>query len=192
MRNTAKLCFGMPFVAVLAAGMLLAQATNTSTASDKMDTGTKKMMKSSDMTFAMKAAQGGMAEVQMGQLAAQNASNADVKAFGQQMVDDHSKANDQLKTVAQGENITLPTSLNGKQQAEYTKLQGLSGANFDKEYVHCMVKDHEEDVKEFQKEADHGKDPQIKNFAQQTLPTLQEHLSKIRSIQSKVSSGGSM
>jgi putative membrane protein len=157
------------------------------------DTGSNKMLKSSDARFAMKAAQGGMAEVQLGQLAAQKASNPDVKAFGQQMVDDHSKANDQLKSVAAQENMTLPTTLDGKDQRLMTKLQGLSGSDFDKAYVKAMVKDHEEDIKEFQKEADKGKDPQIKNFASQTLPTLQQHLSKIQSIQAGMggaSSGG--
>ena len=154
------------------------------TSNQHMDSGSQKMLNSADSAFAMKAAQGGVAEVQLGQLAAQRASNPDVKAFGQHMVDDHSKANDNLKSIAQSENMTLPASLNGKDQAEYTKLQALSGADFDREYVKFMVKDHEEDVKEFQKEASRGKDPRIKDFAQQTLPTLQEHLSRIQSIQS--------
>jgi len=161
------------------------------TADQHMDTGTSKMAKSADMNFAMKAAQGGMAEVQMGQLAAQKATNPDVKSFGQLMVDDHTKANDDLKSVAQGENITLPTSLNAKDQAEYTKLQNLSGAAFDREYVRDMVKDHTEDVKEFQKEANNGGDPQIKSFAQRTLPVLQSHLSKIKTIHSNMAGGGS-
>lgn len=154
------------------------------------DSGSNAMMKSPDAKFAMKAAQGGMAEVQLGQLAAQKASNPDVKAFGQQMVDDHSKANDQLKSVASQEKMTLPTTMNAKDQALYTKLQGLSGADFDKTYTKAMVKDHQEDIKEFQKEADKGKDPQIKNFASQTLPILQQHLSKIQSIQSGLGAGG--
>jgi putative membrane protein len=160
------------------------------TPSTQTDTGSNKMMKSADAKFAMDAAQGGMAEVQLGQLAAQKASNPDVKAFGQQMVDDHTKANDQLKSAAAQENMTLPTTLDAKDQKLMTKLQGLSGADFDRTYVRAMVKDHQEDVKEFQKEADKGKDPQIKNFASQTLPVLQQHLSKIQSIQSNLSGGG--
>jgi putative membrane protein len=159
--------------------------------STQTDAGSDKMAKSSDAKFAMKAAQGGMAEVQLGQLAAQKASNPDVKAFGQQMVDDHSKANDELKSVAAKENMTLPSTLDAKDQALMTKLQGMSGADFDRTYVKAMVKDHQEDVKEFQKEADKGKDPQIKNFASQTLPVLQQHLSKIQSIQSNLGGGGS-
>ena len=139
----------------------------------------------------MKAAQGGMAEVQLGQLAAQKASNPDVKAFGQRMVDDHTKANDQLKAVAQQENMTLPSTPDPKDQALYSKLQNMSGPEFDKVYMKAMVKDHQTDVKEFQKEADKGKDPQIKNFASQTLPTLQQHLSMAQSTEAKLSGGGS-
>jgi len=112
-----------------------------------------------------------------------------VKAFGQQMVDDHTKAGDQLKAVAQQENMTLPETLNSKDQAIYDRLSKLSGAAFDKAYIADMVKDHEMDVKEFQKEATHGKDSNIKNFASQTLPVLEGHLDKAKSIHSKM--GGS-
>jgi putative membrane protein len=159
--------------------------------SPNMDAGSQKMMKSPDAKFAMMAAQGGMAEVQMGQLAAQKATNPDVKAFGQKMVDDHTQANDKLKSVASEEGMTLPTSINGKMQAEYSRLQNLSGSAFDQAYVKMMVKDHEEDVKEFQKEANSGSDPKIKSFASETLPTLQGHLNSIKAIQSQMSGGGS-
>jgi putative membrane protein len=171
----------------LLAGTSILFAQDSST--PKMDAGSQKMMKSADTKFAMMAAQGGMAEVQLGQLATQKASNADVKAFGQQMVDDHTKANDQLKGVAAKENMSLPTSLMPKDQALYNKLNALSGAAFDKAYVDDMVKDHEKDVKEFQKESTTGKDDAIKGFATQTLPTLQGHLDKIKGIQSKMKGG---
>jgi putative membrane protein len=151
-----------------------------------MDSGSSKMMKSADSMFAMKAAQGGMAEVQLGQLATQKATSPDVKAFGQKMVDDHTKANDQLKSIASQENMTLPTSLNPKDSALYTKLQNESGTKFDHDYTKAMLKDHEEDIKEFQKEANSGKDPQIKNFASQTLPTLQMHLQDVQKLESSM------
>jgi putative membrane protein len=154
-----------------------------------MDNGTKKMMSSADTTFAMKAAQGGMAEVKLGQLAADKATNPDVKAFGQRMVTDHTKANDDLKSVAQQEGMTLPTDVNAKQQAMYDRLSKMSGAAFDKAYVNDMLKDHEEDVKDFQKEANMGKDDQLKSFASRTLPTLQSHLDSIKQIHSKMGSG---
>jgi putative membrane protein len=150
------------------------------------------MMKSADTYFAIVAAQGGLAEVKLGQLAAEKASNPDVKAFGQKMVDDHTKANDQLKSIAQDEGLTLPGDVNQKQQATYDRLSKLSGAEFDKQYVKNMVEDHQEDVKEFRKEANSGKDEKIKSFASQTLPTLQQHLDMIKSIQAKMGSGSSM
>jgi putative membrane protein len=129
-----------------------------------------------DKTFMNKAAQGGMAEVQLGQLATQKGQSDDVKKFGQRMVDDHSKANDQLKSIAGQKGVTLPTDLNAKDQALKTKLDGMSGAQFDHAYMQAMLKDHKEDIAEFKKEASSGKDSDVKNFASQTLPTLQQHL----------------
>jgi putative membrane protein len=161
------------------------------TSAQKMDQGSRQMLKSADTAFAMKAAQGGAAEVQTGKLAAEKASSPDVKAFGQQMVDDHTKANDDLKSVAEKKRMTLPTDMNAHQQGTYSKLQRLSGDAFDRAYVKDMVKDHEDDVKEFQKEANNGKDEDIKGFASRTLPVLQAHLDKIKSIQSNMQQKGS-
>jgi putative membrane protein len=131
---------------------------------------------SSDKMFMDKAAQGGMAEVQLGQLATEKAQSDDVKKFGQRMVDDHSKANDQLKSLASQKSVTLPTDLNAKDKALKDRLSKLSGAQFDHAYMQAMVKDHKEDIAEFQKEANRGKDSDVKNWASQTLPTLQDHL----------------
>jgi putative membrane protein len=130
----------------------------------------------SDAHFAKKAAQGGMAEVKLGQLALKNGSSATVKKFGQRMIDDHTKANDQLKDTAAKENVSLPSGLNAKDQARYDSLAKLSGAAFDKAYAQDMVKDHEMDIAEFKEESQNGKDGAIKNFAVQTLPTLEDHL----------------
>jgi len=152
-----------------------------------LDHGARKMMKSPDTAFTLRAIQGGLAEVKLGRLAAEKGSLPDVKAFGQQMVDDHSKANAQLRAVASSEGMTLPTDVNGKQQAMFDRLSKLSGAEFDAVYVKGMMQDHQEDVKEFGKEAESGKDEKIKSFAAQTLPVLQEHLDKIRSIHQTVS-----
>jgi len=133
-------------------------------------------MAGADSTFATKAAEGGLAEVQLGNLAQSNASSNDVKSFGQQMVTDHTKANDELKSIAGKKGITLPTSPNSKQQAEYNRLQKLRGANFDREYMKLMVSDHRTDVSEFRKESESGSDADIKAFAGKTLPTLENHL----------------
>ena len=137
----------------------------------------------SDSQFAMKAAQGGVAEVQMGQLAESKGTSEAVKEFGKRMVNDHSKANEQLKQIAQQENVDLPTDMNKSDQATYDRLSKLSGAEFDREYAKLMVKDHEKDVAEFQRESRIGKDDSIKNFAAQTLPTLQEHLQLARQME---------
>jgi putative membrane protein len=147
---------------------------------------------SADSKFAMTAAHGGQAEVDFGKLAAEKASDPAVKAFGQQMVEDHGKANDKLMSVAQSENMTLPSDMNMKQKAMYEKLKMLSGTSFDKAYVSDMLKDHQEDIKEFTKEANSGADPKIKEFASNTLPVIQGHLDKIKAIQSKMtgSAGG--
>jgi putative membrane protein len=127
-----------------------------------------------------------MAEVELGKLAAQKATNADVKAFGQRMVDDHTKANDQLKGIASQENITLPTDLSAKDKAEQNRLSKLSGEAFDRAYINHMVMDHKKDVADFQKEANGGKNDAIKNFASQTLPTLQDHLKQAQDAQRNV------
>jgi putative membrane protein len=135
-----------------------------------------KTVSSMDKKFATGAAQGGLAEVELGHLAAQKGQSEKVKQFGQRMVDDHGKANEQLKSLAAKDNITLPTALNAKDQSLKDKLSGLSGADFDKMYMQSMVKDHQKDIGEFQKESNNGSNADLKAFAAQTLPTLQEHL----------------
>jgi putative membrane protein len=139
-----------------------------------------------DPTFATKAAQGGMAEAQLGQLATQKASNPDVKAFGQQMVDDHSKANDEFKAIASRKGVTLPSNIDPKDQATYERLSKLDGPAFDRAYMADMVRDHRADIAEFEREASHGSDPDIKAFASKTLPTLKHHLEMAESAQAKV------
>jgi putative membrane protein len=129
-----------------------------------------------DHAFMKQAAEGGMAEVQMGQLAQQNGQSQQVKDFGQRMVTDHSKANDELKQLAQQQGVRLPDSPSGKEKAEYRRLSKLHGDAFDDAYAKLMVKDHKSDIAEFQREADSGYTPAVKNWASQTLPTLKEHL----------------
>jgi len=131
---------------------------------------------SSDRKFMEKAAQGGMAEVQLGKLATEKASAPEVKQFGQRMVDDHSKANDQLKQLASQKGVTLPTTLDKSAQKEHDRLSKLSGAEFDREYMKHMVSDHKKDVSEFKSEASKAKDADLKQWAQTTLPVLEEHL----------------
>ena len=135
-----------------------------------------------DKKFLKDAAMGGMTEVELGKLAAQKASRDDVKQFGQKMVDDHTKANDQLKEIASKESIEVPGTLDSKHQSRIDKLSKLSGADFDKAYIKDQLKDHQTDVKEFNAEAQGGTDPNIKTFASNTLPTLQEHLEMVKNL----------
>ena len=137
---------------------------------------------SPDASFMKSAAEGGMSEVELGQLAQQKASNPAVKDFGAMMVKDHTAANDKLKALAASEQVTLPDSPSLMQKASKTKLNMLSGDSFDKSYVKGMIDDHKDDIKEFQNEISEGKDPQARAFASATLPTLQMHLQKIQSI----------
>jgi putative membrane protein len=142
-------------------------------------------MKSAD-DFMAEAAQGGMAEVELGKLAASKGASKEVKDFGSKMVADHSKANAELKALAAKKKVTLPTDVNSEQKSEKDKLSNLSGAAFDKEYVNAMVEDHEKDVADFQRQADAATDAEVKAFAAKTLPTLKSHLEMIKAIQGKM------
>jgi putative membrane protein len=135
--------------------------------------------------FMKEAAQGGMAEVELGKLAAQKAADPEVKKFGQMMVTDHGKANTELKTLAGKKNITLPADL-GSHQSTLDRLKGLSGADFDKAYVSAMLDDHEADVKAFQSQADNSADADVKAFAAKTVPVLKKHLESIQKIDSRI------
>jgi putative membrane protein len=129
-----------------------------------------------DNQFIMRAAQGGMAEVELGKLAQERGSSDAVKQFGKRMVDDHGKANEELMRIAQSKGVTVSTSLDSKSQSMKDRLSKLNGAAFDRAYMSEMVKDHRTDVAEFQKESNSGRDAEVKAFAAKTLPTLQEHL----------------
>jgi len=129
-----------------------------------------------DRKFIEEAAQGGMAEVEFGKLAQQKAASDQVKQFGKRMVDDHQKANEQLKKLASNKGVNLPAEMTSSERRELDKLQKKSGADFDREYMKEMVSDHKKDVKDFESAAKKADDADIKNFASTTLPTLQQHL----------------
>jgi len=148
--------------------------------------GSANRLASGDHTFVMKAAEGGLAEVALGNLAKDKASDPAVKSFGQQMVDDHSKANDELKQLASSKGITLPAEPNAKDKAEHDRLAKLSGEAFDKAYMRAMVSDHRTDVNEFRKESQSGADSDLKAWAAKTLPTLEHHLQMAESTDAKV------
>jgi putative membrane protein len=164
--HTAVLAFVLVFGAVLFAARKANSQTATAT--------------NPDHQFAKKAASGGMSEVKLGQLAEDKGTNPAVKEFGQRMVTDHSKANDELKSIASQENVNLPSAPSKMDEAEYARLSKLSGKEFDDAYAKMMVSDHEKDIAEFRKESTSGQDPELKSFASKTLPTLESHLQQAK------------
>lgn len=137
--------------------------------------------------FMTTAASGGLMEVELGRVAEKNASNAEVKAFGKRMVDDHSKANEELKALAAQKNITLPTAPGEEHQKHITDLSGRKGVDFDKNYIGLMEKDHMEDINLFEEAAkNEDMDPDIKAFAQKTLTTLRAHYEEAKKLDEKL------
>lgn len=140
--------------------------------------------KPNDNIFAAKAAEGGLTEVQLGQIAEQNGGSQDVKDFGAKMVTDHGKANDNLKAVAEKDSLSIPDKPNADQQALIDKLSKETGKAFDRAYIHAMVRAHIADKALFTREAASGGNPDLRQFAGDTLPVIKEHLSMIEDIAS--------
>jgi putative membrane protein len=132
-----------------------------------------------DKDFILAAAQGGMTEVKLGELAAQNGTRADVKEFGQMMVKDHSAINDDLKALAAKEGVTLPDSLDAKHQGMVDKLAALTGSAFDDAYVAAMIKGHKKDAKAFKAESSATQDADIKSFLDKSIPVVESHLQHV-------------
>lgn len=151
-------------------------------ASDKGDS----VVTGGDLAFMNDAAPGGMAEVELGKMAASKAQNPEVKAFGQKMVADHTKANDELKEIAAQKKVKLSPDLLPTHKQLMEKLSKLSGADFDKEYVAAMVEAHEKDVAAFENVSKTAADADVKTFATKTLPTLKMHLEMIKAMADKM------
>jgi putative membrane protein len=135
-----------------------------------------------DSKFTVEAASGGMMEVQLGALAQQKASSQRVKDFGAMMVRDHTKANDELKSLAGMKSITLPPSPGGDHMDHIRDISKKSGKNFDKDYMKMMVNDHKDDIDAFEKASKDANDADIKAFATKTLPVLRMHLDSAKAI----------
>lgn len=130
-----------------------------------------------DREFLRRAARGDFAEIETGRLAQQQARGDSVKSFAARMVKDHSDVNDKLMTLAQNLSVTLPTAPSKADARQMEKLKGLTGRAFDHAYAREMVQDHRIDIREYEREAKHGKNSDVRDFAQSTLPVLREHLS---------------
>jgi putative membrane protein len=142
-----------------------------------------------DRHFVTEAAVGGLAEVELGKMAVDKASNADVKQFGQRMVDDHSKANDELRSWASSNGVTLPPETGATEKAVENRLSKLSGDAFDRAYMSAMVQDHTKDVAAFQQASKTAKNADLKAWAGKTLPTLQDHKKMAQDVKTKLGPG---
>ena len=143
-----------------------------------------------DRTFAMKAAQGGLMEVEAGKAAQSKAQSDAVKQFAQRMVTDHSKANDELMSLAKSKSLDLPSALDKSHAAHMDKLNKASGAAFDREYMKHMVDDHQKAVADFEKQSKNGKDADLKKWAGSKLPTLKEHLKLAQDTSAQLAKSG--
>jgi putative membrane protein len=175
----ALVAFGM-FTAISGQQITQAQSNQTPTRS------TQNAIITTDRQFVIEAARGGKAEVELGKLALQKAANDDVKQFGQQMVQEHTQANNELKQLAAQKGITLPKDVGAENKEVKAELSKLSGKAFDQAYINQMVKDHAKTVSLFQREAEQGQDEDLKAWATKTLPTLQEHLQRANAIKTQL------
>ena len=143
-----------------------------------------------DEVFVRGAAEGSMAEVKLGQLAEEKAQAPEVKNFAKRMVEDHSKALEEIKQLGSKDGINMPTDISHKDAETYNRLSKLSGPDFDRAYSQEMVKDHQKDIAEFRKGETSAQKPEVKEFAQKTLPTLQSHLELAQHMQAHVTKEG--
>jgi putative membrane protein len=161
-------------------------ATNANTANTTNTTTTANVVtdeKSS--SFLMKAANSGMAEVKLAQLAQQKATMQAVKNFAAMLEKDHTAANEQVKTLASQRNVTLPSAPSDDKQKMYNDMEKMSGKAFDKEYISMMIKSHNDGIKLFEDTRSNASDVDVKNFADKTLPTLKMHLDSAKAIQKR-------
>jgi putative membrane protein len=138
----------------------------------------KAELSAKDKAFMKEAAQGGMMEVEMGKMAQQKGKSDDVKKIGTRMVTDHTKANNELMAIAKKKGVDL--------SKEKAKSHSMSDANFDKEYINMMVKDHEKDLAAFEGEAKNGSDADVKAFASKTSAVIKKHLEMVKAAQAKL------
>jgi putative membrane protein len=166
---------------LLIAGLSVLLTQGISLAQDQQKgAANRSALNASDQKFIMDAAKGGHHEVEFAKLGTQKATNSAVKDLAQRLLDDHTKANTELEAIAKDKGITLPKS--HPPDPVHTKLSGMSGAAFDKEFVNQAIMDHQKDIAAFEKESKSGADAQVRDFATKTLPTLRAHLDQAKAI----------
>ncbi|MBA2248884.1 MAG: DUF4142 domain-containing protein [Chitinophagaceae bacterium] len=132
--------------------------------------------------FVMKAASGGMMEVELGQMAQQKAKSQRVKDFASMLVTDHTNANNELKSLATANNVSVPTTMMTDHQKHVDMMKNKTGTDFDKAYISMMVADHKEDIEQYKKEANATSNDAFKGFAAKALPVLQKHMDSAQAI----------
>jgi putative membrane protein len=180
MKNLSYFLIAAAMMGIMSCGN---NSANSSNSTDAAVDSNKKELEAKDSTelkpdaeYAVMAANGGMLEVELGKLAQTKATSPKVVEFAKMMVEDHSKANKELMEIAGAKFITLPAILDNKKQKDYDDFAKMDKKDFDKAYTDYMVKDHKEDIDEFKKEAQDGKDPELKAFAAKHVPILEHHL----------------
>jgi putative membrane protein len=144
----------------------------------------------SDQDFVRMASSDGLAEIDLGRMAMEQATNPDIKRFAQRVIDDHTKANQELNRTASKMGITPATTVDEKQRKMADRLMQMRGSEFDRAYIHHMVRDHEKTVRLFESEAKHGQNRDLQEFASKTVPSLREHLKMARELDSGRNRGG--
>lgn len=177
------------FIACNNSGDSVKEANDSNTV--KLDSGTTNnsippSVSEMDSRFMVAIANAGMTEIELGKLATQKAKSAKVKAFGQLMIDDHTRAGNELKALASARNVTLPDSLSEKSKKHFDELSGKSGAAFDKAYMNMMVDGHSDVIKEFDVESKNGSDPEVLKFAAATLPVIKSHAESAEAIKKEL------
>jgi putative membrane protein len=140
--------------------------------------------------FMTGAGGSGTAEVELGRLAQDKATSAEVRQFAEMMVRDHSKANEELKQIAEREGVQLPSAMDERHRDQHDRLARLSGAEFEREYMTIMVDNHKSSVERFERQANEGSDTELKQFAAKTLPTVRQHLERAQQIQQTLGKQG--
>lgn len=176
---------------ILAAGSAGAQIASPGPGTTPNNSGAWPTQQSTDARFIDHVARDGRAEVELGQLAQQKSSNADVKAFAQHLVTDHDKANKQLMSIAQKDGVQPPNGVGRENSDLRTKLEKLSGPAFDRAFLQAQVDDHQKDIQYFQQQANTLKNPELKAFAQQTIPVMERHLQMAQQLVGQIGSTGS-
>jgi putative membrane protein len=178
------------FCTFLGCWAVLAHQENTPTRASQNAGERRAIAANNDETFLRSAAEGSMMEVKLGQVAEERAQSEEVKKFAKRMIEDHSKTLEELKAIGAQEHINLPTNISHQHSLKYKELEKLSGPEFDRAYARDMVQDHEQDVNEFKKGAATAQKPELKDFAQKTLPTLESHLQEAKQVMAHVSREG--